>query len=216
MQLPFTVEQFLGVFVSYNDTVWPAQIVLNLLGILAIVSCFRASVPSRLIAAVLAVLWAWTGAVYHLLFFSQINPAAIVFGSLFIVQAGVFAYHGVIRGDLRFGFDNSRQAYAGALLMAYGMVIYPVLGYFLGHRYPASPTFGAPCPTAIFTFGLLLWATGRVKWYMLMVPLAWSLVGFGAAVTLGIREDVGLLIAGGVAAGILLTKRGSNKAGAAV
>jgi len=93
------------------------------------------------------------------------------------------------------------------VLILYGMVLYPVLGYFLGHAYPASPTFGAPCPTTIFTFGLLLWTKGRVKWFLLVLPLIWSLIGFGAAVKLGIREDIGLLVAGLVGTIVLLAKR---------
>jgi hypothetical protein len=35
MQLPFTMEQLLSVFVAYNASVGPMQIVLNLLGLLA-------------------------------------------------------------------------------------------------------------------------------------------------------------------------------------
>lgn len=35
----------------------------------------------------------------------------------------------------------------GSLLMLYAMMIYPALGYFLGHVYPKAPTFGVPCPT---------------------------------------------------------------------
>lgn len=207
MQLPFTVEQFLAVFVAYNTSVWPMQIALNLLGILVVVLCFRASVPSRLIAAILAVLWTWTGGVYHWMFFLKVNPAAAVFGLVFIVQASFFLVFGTIRQSLRFGFERSWQSYIGAVLILYGMVLYPVLGYFLGHAYPASPTFGAPCPTTIFTFGLLLWTKGRVKWFLLVLPLIWSLIGFGAAVKLGIREDIGLLVAGLVGTIVLLAKR---------
>ena len=91
-------------------------------------------------------------------------------------------------------------------MLLYGLVIYPVLGYFLGHRYPASPTFGAPCPTTIFTFGLLLWATSRVNWFYYMLPLIWSLIGFTAALNLGVREDIGLLVAG-IAGTLLLAMR---------
>jgi hypothetical protein len=43
------------------------------------------------------------------------------------------------------------------------MVVYPLLGIRFGHSYPRAPLFGvAPCPTTIFTFGLLLWATRSV------------------------------------------------------
>jgi hypothetical protein len=37
MQLPFTIEQFFGVFRLYNITVWPAQVFLVLLAVLAVI-----------------------------------------------------------------------------------------------------------------------------------------------------------------------------------
>jgi hypothetical protein len=49
----------------------------------------------------------------------------------------------------------------GVALIAYAVVIYNALGYVLGHSWPNLPVFGvAPCPTTIFTFGMLLLATG--------------------------------------------------------
>lgn len=90
------------------------------------------------------------------------------------------------------------------LLIAYAMIVYPVIGTVLGHGYPSSPSFGvAPCPTTIFTFGLLLCTNARVPKSLLVIPLIWSLIGFYAAVSLGIREDIGLLLAGLVCAGLI-------------
>jgi hypothetical protein len=213
MQLPFTIEQFLAVFAAYNTSVWPMQIILNLLGILAIGLCFRGTVPSQVIAAILAVLWAWTGVAFHWMFFAAVNPAAKIFALLFIAQAGIFLVFGMLKRSLMFGFEKSWKSYIGAVLLLYGMVVYPVLGHFLGHTYPSCPTFGAPCPTTIFTFGLLMWTKGRVKWYILILPLIWSLIGFGAALKLGIYEDVGLLVSGVVGTIVLLATRDpqSNK-----
>jgi hypothetical protein len=205
MQLPFTLEQFLRVFVAYNTAIWPMQVVLNVLGLLSMGLCFRANAASRLISAILVVLWLWTGIVYHLMFFSTINPAALVFGALFIVGAVGFAYAGVITPGLQFGVSRGWRTYLGGLFLTYGLLLYPVIGYLLGHRYPASPTFGAPCPTTIFTFGLLLWTTRPVKWYVMLVPLIWSFIGSVAAVKLGILEDVGLLVSGVTTTFILLT-----------
>jgi hypothetical protein len=73
---------------------------------------------------------------------------------------------------------------------------YPLLGYLQGHIYPAAPTFGLPCPTTIFTFGILLWTDKKLPVITLVIPFLWSLIGFSAAFSLGIREDTGLLIAG--------------------
>lgn len=195
--MPFSREQFLSVFQNYNLTVWPMQIVLVLLGLTAI---YFAVVPNRpsskIIAGILCFLWLWMGLVYHILYFSTINPAAYLFGSLFILQSLVFAFSGLIRNSLSFGIRSDGYGIAGGVLLLYALVLYPILGAFQGHGYPQSPTFGLPCPTTIFTFALLLWADRRVPMYVLVVPFLWSLLGASAALSLGILEDFGLLIAG--------------------
>jgi hypothetical protein len=82
-------------------------------------------------------------------------------------------------------------------MIVYAMIIYPILGTLLGHGYPRSPSFGvAPCPTTIFTFGLLLLTSARVPKSLLVIPFLWSLLGFTAAFLLGVPEDIGLLVAG--------------------
>jgi hypothetical protein len=87
------------------------------------------------------------------------------------------------------------------------MLGYPLLGSAFGHLYPVSPVFGvAPCPTVIFTFGLLLWSTARVPGYVLVIPFLWSLLGFSAAVSLGMREDYGLVVAGLLGTALLLLR----------
>jgi hypothetical protein len=40
-----------------------------------------------------------------------------------------------------------------------------------------------------------------------IIPIVWSLVGFTAAIKLGIYQDIGLLIAGLLSVIILLTKK---------
>lgn len=211
MQLPFSLDQFLSVFVAYNTAIWPMQIALNLVAVLSIGLCFRAKVPSRSIAAILGILWLWTGVVYHLTFFQSINPAAMAFGGLCIAEAAVFLYAGVIKQTLEFGVSRGWKAYLGGLFLLYGLLVYPVIGHSLGHVYPAAPTFGVPCPTTIFTFGLLLWTRRPVKWYVILIPLIWSCIGFIAATNLGIREDVGLFVAGIVGTVVLLTGRGFER-----
>jgi len=102
--LPFTREQFLGVFVTYNDAIWPLQIVAYLLGIIVVALLFRPARSSgRMIAGVLAAMWAWTGVVYQGLFFAPINAAAYLFGALFLLEGGFLAYAGVRHNRLHFG-----------------------------------------------------------------------------------------------------------------
>jgi hypothetical protein len=87
---------------------------------------------------------------------------------------------------------------AGGALIVFALVLYPAIGYALGHRYPAAPTFGLPCPTTIFTLGLLLFARPAPRW-VIVVPLLWAAVGSVAAFQLGVPEDLSLLAAGAMA-----------------
>ena len=81
--------------------------------------------------------------------------------------------------------------------MLYTLVIYPFIGEMFGHSYPRNPVFGVtPCPATIFTFGLLLWASQPVPWYVVFIPLAWSLIGVSAAINRHVPQDYGLGLAG--------------------
>ena len=200
MRVPFTVEQFLEVFRRYNEAVWPAQWILTALGVTVVVLALgRAPHAGRTISGVLALLWLWMGAVYHLVFFRPINPAATAFGALFLVEAALLAWLGVWRGALDFRVRRDATGLTGALLVLYALVLYPTIGHALGHRYPAAPTFGLPCPTTILTFGLLLWTVPPVPRRLLLIPALWALIGTAAAVELGIGEDFGLPVAAIVA-----------------
>lgn len=195
--LPFTVEQFLDVFAKYNQAIWPMHIVAYILGLAALfLAVTKPRYADQAISMILALLWAWMGVVYHLIFFRPINPAALGFGVLFIIQALLWLVFGVIRPKLSFKAEVDPYSVTGAVLILYAMVIYPIIGAMLGHGYPHAPSFGvAPCPTTIFTFGMLLCTNARVPKSVLVIPLIWSFIGFWAAVSLGILEDIGLLLA---------------------
>jgi len=201
MSLPFTPEAFLQVFVDYNQAVWPAPVVLYLLAVVLAGVAHRGGHGSaRWIAFGLAVLWAWMGLVYHIEFFRFINPAALGFGIAFLLQAWLFLVWGVTTPPIAVGEVKGARAWLGGAMLAYALALYPLLGWLLGHRFPASATFGVPCPTTIVTLGLLVWARPRAPWWLLVVPLAWTAVGSSAAFSLGMWEDLGLLAAGATAA----------------
>jgi len=194
MSLPFTHEQFFEVFRRYNEAVWPAQVGLTLLALAAVVLLF-VPLRGRLVSAVLALLWAWMAIAYHLAFFLAINPAAALFAAVSLAAAADFAWTGAWRGRLQFAWRDSVRGTAGAGLIVYSLVGYPLLGAMLGQQYPATPTFGLPCPTTLFTAGVLLFLKPRYPRHVLIVPLAWTLVGSQAAVLLGVPQDFGLIVA---------------------
>ena len=210
---PFTQEQFLNVFAQYNVAVFPLQIVFVILGIAALGLAIKKSQESdRIIFAILGFFWLWMGIVYHILFFSSINPLAYVFGVLFIVEAVLLLYFGVMKKQVGFSLTQNTYALIGLLFIAYALIIYPLIGTYLGHGYPRLPTFGLPCPTTIFTFGIFLMADKKFPLLLLVIPLIWSVIGFFAALSLGITEDYMLLVAGVVGTALIIMKNRKTEA----
>jgi hypothetical protein len=218
--LPFTREQFLGVFAAYHARVGPAPLVLEALALAALLLASRPSATgSRWIGGILAALWFWSGAVYHLGFFRAVNPAATLFGAAFIVQGLLLALTLGIRPGAHVGLDlATARGRVAAVIATYALLVYPLLGLALGHQYPAAPSFGLPCPTTLFTMAILLLVEGGAPWRLLLiVPLAWAVVGTIAALELGMAEDLGLAAAAvlTVASRLISTRSGRLESRAA-
>lgn len=211
--LPFTYDQFLGVFEVYNTAIWPVQLIAYAIGAFMIYLVMKEGRRSdTFLNGLLGLLWLWTGIVYHIMFFAEINPAAYIFGVLFILQGVAFFITGLTGIKLRYGFGKDIYSITGVTFILFSIIIYPLLGYSFGHVYPQSPVFGvAPCPTTIFTFGILLQAKGKVPMWLFVIPGLWSLIGFSAAFQLGIYEDIGLIVAGILGVGMMLVKNHKSK-----
>jgi hypothetical protein len=205
MNLPFTPEQFFTVFARYNEAVWPVQILLNAIALLCVGLLFLPGAwTSRTICLFLSLFWAWMAIAYHFAYFSDINPAAWGFGAAFLLGSLAIAWFGVVRTGIFLRPVPGARAVVGATLIVFALVLYPIIGYSVGHRYPNAPTFGLPCPTTIFTLGLLLFSVEPVSRRVFVVPLLWAAVGSLAAFQLGVAEDLGLLAAGIATVAVML------------
>lgn len=207
--LPFTRDQFLGMFEAYNQAIWPAQVLAYVLGAAAVaLLIWRPGRSHRLIVGVLAGFWLWLGVAFLLIAMRTIDsgPGPLVFGAAFLLQGALWLLAGVLRQDLRFDARLTGSSIVGWALVTYALVVYPLLGVVAGHVYPRQPMFGvAPCPTVIFTFGVLLLTAARVPKYLLVVPLAWAVTsGISAPLNFGIYEDFGLVAAGVVGTALLM------------
>jgi hypothetical protein len=203
LNLPFGEQAFFEVMARYNSDLWPGQLAFYALAIGTVPMLFsRHRLSDRFVSLSLAALWAWMGVVYHIGYFSDINPAAPAFGAAFIVAAGIFAWEGVVRHRLRFRNDALRPP-IGLALLAYAMVGYPLLALLFGRSFPVVATLGLPCPTVIFTLGALAFLKRPYPRYVFAIPLAWTLIGSQASFLFGIHEDLGLLVAGAAGAWML-------------
>lgn len=199
MHPPFTADQFLDVFRRYHEAVWPAPMALTAAGVLAAVAAYAANRRrawrwAQTSMVLLAALWLWSGIAYHKAFFAELTPAGAVFGSLFIAQAALLLISATQNGG---SFDRASRGslMVGTSLVAYALVVYPAIGIALGYRFPSAPSFGTPCPTTIFTFGIFCLLPASIPRFALAIPVLWAAVGSTAAVELGMREDAGLVIA---------------------
>lgn len=210
MQLPFTTEQFYAVFRAYNTTLWPAQLALLAL---AVVALALVTWPRRWsgagISVILALLWIWMALAYHLSFFTTISAPAYGFAFAFLLGAGLFLWHGVVRRALEFRLATGVRGRVGLLLIVFALVGYPAWSYLSGQRYLETPTFGLPCPTTIFTVGLLAFLVRPYPRSPLVVPVLWSLIGVQAAFLLGVPQDLALAVAA-VVGGVLIVRSRSD------
>lgn len=195
MRLPFTKEQFFDLFVAYNEALWPAVVALWIASTVIIAVRLSARHQhDRWVGALLVGHWAWSALAYHLAFFTRINPAAWLFAALFLIQAVLFFRVGVVQRRLSFAPWGNAWAPFGWGLIVYSLA-YPAINAIDHLSLLRIPTFGLPCPTTIFTAGVLMLATTRC-WSLSVVPVIWSAIGGSAAFLLGVYADVALPIAG--------------------
>lgn len=77
------------------------------------------------------------------------------FGVFSLLAAAIFLWHGVIRRKLLFRFNRDPCSIRGAVSVLFALALYPAWLSLSGHRYPAFPSFGLPCPITLFTVGML-------------------------------------------------------------
>jgi hypothetical protein len=201
----FTLEEFLRMVERYNTAVWPAQIVAYVLAAAAVLfAILNRGISGKLVSAILAAYWLWVGIAFNWISFAKLYPPAIVFAVLFVIQGITLAARGVFRDDLAFGVRADAYGVVGGVCVLYGMFGYQAIEYLLGRGYPRALLVGlVPCPTAIFTLGVLLWTTRRLPLYVLVIPFLYSLTGV-VPVSIGIVEDIGLIAAGLAATAMIM------------
>jgi len=115
----------------------------------------------------------------------------------------------MIRASVPISVKHNAWRAVGPALVAYALLLYPSIAMMSGQRYPAMPTFGLPCPTTIFTLGLLMW-TRAAPTILLIIPLLWALIATQVAVQFAVYEDFGLTLAALAALALVFANRRSR------
>lgn len=196
MKTPFSIDQFFSVFENYNNTLFPAQIILFLAGLFALYWVMKGKPNvNRFTGAFLGFIWVWMGIVYHICLFSKINPPALVFGVIFILQGVFILFESFRKNGLDFTYSRNIRDNLAVFFIVFGLIIYPVISYFMENEIAKVISFGLPCPTTITTFGFFMLTAKKCPTYLLIIPGLWAVIGTSAAVSFGVYQDFMLIIA---------------------
>jgi hypothetical protein len=188
--LLFSPRTYYRMIERYNEAVWPGQLAALVLGIVILGLLYRpARERRRIIAGIVAVLWAFVAGAFLWKRYATINWVAIYFAWLFAIEAVL-----LVRLTFRPGRDVA--GILGVGLFTFSLAFYPLLAPLMGRGWRQSEIFGvAPDPTVLATLGLLLMAEGPPRWWTLAVPLLWCLVSGATLWAMGSPEAWGLALA---------------------
>ena len=192
------------------------QVVAYLLGVAAVYLALRKTAFSRRgVPTILAFFWLWVALLFWLPSVQQGFTPGVIFVVIFFIQ-GVWLAIYAIKPRLHFGFQPGLTTWVGLGFVLYALVGYPLVGALLGHTYPRMPPFGlTPCPVVTFTFGLLLLAEPKVPKSLLILPFIYSMTGL-IWISIGMWEDVGMLLSGLLGAGLIWRREARLPVGPAI
>jgi hypothetical protein len=195
--LLFSPRTYYRMFELYHAATWPVHVVVLASALSIVVLARRVdSWAQRTIAGVVATWWMWVGIAFHLDRYATINWSAKYFAALFVAQAILLVWYGVVRAELRLELPRSRRGKvaAGLLILA---VLYPVFGMLAGRQWNQLELLGlTPDPTVIGTLALLAMSVTRAPRPLLIIPIVWCVIGAATLWALGSAETWVVLLSG--------------------
>ena len=201
--LLFSPRTYYRLFELYNADIWPAQLVSLALGVVILGSLRHPRAgPGRLVGAILAACWIWVAWAFHVDRYATINWAATYFAAAFAIEALLLIWTGVIRAELVLEPATPLTYRIGLGVFLFALVLQPLIGPLAGREWTQMEIFGvAPDPTVIATMGILLLASRRVFWELLVIPLFWCALSGAVKWTMGSPDALVMPVA---ALGVLL------------
>lgn len=211
-ELPFTAEVLDALVGRYVEALGPFALAAPGLALVALVLTVRPMAGSgRIVAGLLVAAWSVVGIAFHIRAAGQIDFLAPVYGALFLVQAVLLAWNGVVHDAMAGGMRRDAAYWVGLGLAVVAVAGYPALALLAGRAWPSLPLAGiTPDPTAMLTFGLLLLANRPVSPHLLAVPVLWSLVAGATALMLDTPYRLVLPVAAVVTLAVALWPRRSR------
>ena len=176
--LLFSPRAYYRLLERHNEALWPAQLLTLGLGLIILGLLRRPRLwQGRAVSAFLALLWVWVAWAFLWRRYATINWAAVYVAPLFVLEAGLLVWIGVVRRRLTFRLRRDAADWIGIALFILSLVVYPLIAPLVGRPWSQAEIFGiVPDPTVLATLGLLLLAEGRPRWELLAVPIVWCTI----------------------------------------
>lgn len=176
--LLFSPRAYYRLLERHNEALWPAQLLTLGLGLIILGLLRRPRLwQGRTVSAFLAGLWVWVAWAFLWRRYATINWAAVYVAPLFVLEAGLLVWIGVVRRRLTFRLRRDAADWIGIALFILSLVVYPLIAPLVGRPWSQAEIFGiVPDPTVLATLGLLLLAEGRPRWELLAVPIVWCTI----------------------------------------
>lgn len=208
--LLFSPRVYWRLFELHNEAVWPLQIPALLLGgiiLIGVVRPYRWS--DRIISGTLAAAWSFVAWGFLWNRYATINWAAAYAIPIFVLQALLLVWLGVLRNRLHFAADRGAAGAIGLSLLVYALAVHPLVVKLGGRPIQAAEVFAiAPDPTAIATLGLVAMASPKdAARLLLVVSMAWCVASWATLQIMGAWEAWIPLAAAGLALTARLWRR---------
>ena len=184
--LLFSPRVYWRMFELHNHSVWPMQYIAMLLGLAILISLLKPRPWSdQVIAAGLALAWAWVAWSFLWMRYATINWAILYVAPAFAIEAVLLVLVGA-GGGLAFELDRRVAAGIGLALFLCALTLHPLTPLLDGRSLRGAELFAiAPDPTAIATLGLLSLASRPTAAWLCIVPAAWCLASWATLRTMG-------------------------------
>ncbi|MBY6003594.1 hypothetical protein KUV62_06730 [Salipiger bermudensis] len=202
--MPFTSDEFDAIFAAWNAAAWPFALLAYHAGLLIFVLCLNGKDRSmKIVLLLLGIMWIVCGIGYfggH--FIRGISWTSAIFSPSYALQ-GVFLILFALTTELRAEIRRDLLSVLALGIMAYGLFLYPLLGWWSEEGALSLQLLGvSPNPTTMFTLGILMILRGTGAGTLFVSPVLWGVIGGSTGALLTIPPDYGLLAA--TAAVILL------------
>ena len=176
--LLFSPRVYYRLFELHNQALWPAQIIALGLGVALLFLVLRPSpARSRIVAAIMGLLWVWVGWIFVWQRYTTINWIAAYAVPLFMLQGALLLAAAAARNGLDFEKEWAfLRGFALALLIL-TLFFYPLLAPLWDRSWQAAEVFGiAPDPTALATLAIVALSRSRTSWPLMIVPTLWCAI----------------------------------------